>query len=280
MVTIISVFDKNEDFIKLQYESILKHVKGDYEYIIFNNGSNSEQANKIKEICDELNINNIRITVNYAMDPSNIAGEALNQSFKYLTNKQVFKLDSDMFFMHSVELSEICNTYDLVYVENVNMFMWSGIFGLNMEKVKGVGLDFRPNVIPSTDTFGQSCLITSNMDYTRKKIQLFTILTKTDNVIRGLINGDCSLTLDNYNLTFKENNRYDHLDNELPAKYLELTKMMLDYGFPNPYHIDIITIDGENTIIHFKCANHDPLYDNLDYTKNKKTALINFLNDN
>ncbi len=30
-ITIISIFNKHEDFIELQYNSILKHVKGDYE---------------------------------------------------------------------------------------------------------------------------------------------------------------------------------------------------------------------------------------------------------
>ncbi len=28
MITLISIFDKHEDFIKLQYSSIQKHIKG------------------------------------------------------------------------------------------------------------------------------------------------------------------------------------------------------------------------------------------------------------
>ena len=33
---IVTIFSMHEDFIELQYNSIVKHVKGDYEYIVFN----------------------------------------------------------------------------------------------------------------------------------------------------------------------------------------------------------------------------------------------------
>jgi hypothetical protein len=42
---IVAIFDKHEDFIKLQYDSIIKYVKSDYEYIVFNNASTEHQAN-------------------------------------------------------------------------------------------------------------------------------------------------------------------------------------------------------------------------------------------
>ena len=123
-ITIISIFDKNEDFIKLQYESILKHVKGDYEYIVFNNASTEEQSHNVQKTCDELNIECIRINVSYTQSPSYIAGEALNQSFKYLSDKIVFKIDSDMFFISDINLFDICNNNDLFYIETSHVYMW------------------------------------------------------------------------------------------------------------------------------------------------------------
>ena len=280
MISIITIFNKHEDFIALQYESIVKHVKGNYEYIVFNNGANEEQANKIKQVCDELNIKCVRIIVNYNMNPSNIAGEALNKAFTYLYDKQVFKIDSDMFFISDVDLYNLCNNYDLVYIETQNRFMWSAVFGINMLKLKDISLDFRPNVIPNTDTFGQSCLLTSNNNFSRKKILLYCILTDTDNIINGLINNDCRITLDNYKLINVENNLYEFLYDNISSKYLEISKIMIDYKFPHPYHIDIITLDGKNTIIHFKSSNHDDIYRDLNYTNNKKIAITKYLNDN
>jgi len=279
-VTIITIFNKHEDFIRLQYESIIKHVKGEYEYIVFNNASTEEQANKIKKICDELNIRTIRINVNYNMDPSNIAGEALNQSFTYLSNKIVFKIDSDMFFIGDIDLFEICNNYDLFYIETNYDYMWSGVFGINVDKLKNFPLDFRPKVIPNTDTFGQSYLLTTNSEYTRKKMFLYCLLDETNGVMDGLINNDCTVTLNKDEIISVGNNRYEKLYDGLNIKILEIHKTMIDYEFPKPYHIDIITIDGVDSIIHFKSSNHDDIYKNIEYTHNKKISLEKFLNNN
>jgi glycosyltransferase involved in cell wall biosynthesis len=280
MVSIISIFNKHEDFIFLQYESIKKHIIGDYEYIVFDNGSDEEQSNRIRKTCEDLDINCIRIIVNYNMPPSNIAGEALNQAFMYLSGRKVFKIDSDMFFISDLNISDLCDSHDLIYIETQNKFMWSAVFGIDMLKIEGFQLNFNPNVIPNTDTFGQSCLLTSNSDYSRKKMLLYCILTKEDEIINGLINNDCRITLINYNLTFTENNLYEKLYGKIPSKYSEIYKTMRDYKFPEPYHIDIIALDDVDIIIHFKSSNHDDIYLDLEYTKNKKKSLSNFLNDN
>lgn len=279
-IYIITIVNKHEDFIRLQYESIIKHIKGNYEYIVFSNGSNETQNDKIKQICDELKINCIKICVNYNATPSYIAGEALNQCFKHLHDKQVFKIDSDMFFISDLNLFDLCNTNDLVYIETQTKYMWSGVFGINMKKIKDITLNFNPHVIPFTDTFGQSCLLTNNINYSRKKMFLFCILTNINNEINGSINNDCRIILNDYKLTFNENNLYEELYKLLPLKYLEINKNMINYNFPDPYHIDIITIDNVDAIIHFKSSNHDNIYHDLIYTENKKASLIAFLKNN
>jgi hypothetical protein len=279
-ITIISVFDKHEDFIKLQYDSILKHVKGDYEYIIFNNASTEEQSNIIKKICEELNIECIRIHVDYNQTPSYIAGNALNESFKYLSDKIVFKIDSDMFFISDINLFEICNKNDLFYIETNYDYMWSAVFSINMKKIKNFNLNFNPHVIIGTDTFGQSSLLTKNPEYTRKKMFLYCILDESYGVIDGLINNDCKFLLNKNDIIEIENNRYENLHNNLNSKLFEIYKTMVDYEFPKPYHIDIITLDDVDVIVHFKSSNHDDIYRSLEYTKNKKISLINFLKDN
>lgn len=280
-ITIVSIFDKNEDFIELQYESILKHVKGDYEYIVFNNASTEKQSHNVQKTCEELNIECIRINVAYGQSPSHIAGEALNQSFKYLSDKIVFKIDSDMFFISDINLFEICNNHDLFYIETNHDYMWSAVFSLNMQKIKNYELNFNPGVIPNTDTFGQSYLLTTNPEYSRKKMFLYCILEESYGVIEGLINNDCKFLLNKTEILDIENNRYEKMYNNLNKKLFEIFKIMVDYNFPKPYHIDIITLDDIDVIVHFKSSNHNNiLYDNLEYTKNKKISLINFLNDN
>ena len=280
-ITIVSIFNRHEDFIELQYNSILKHVKGEYEYIIFNNASDEAQSNRIKDICNKLDIECIRIYVNYNAKPSNIAGEALNESFKYLTDKIVFKIDSDMFFISDINLHKICNENDLFYIETHHKYMWSAVFSLNMKKIKDINLNFNPRVIPNTDTFGQSCLLTARPEYSRKKMLLYCIMDENHGVIDGSINGDCRVTLTNSEIIFKENNRYDDLCNiTLNDKFFKTYEKIIDYKFPKPYFIDVITLDDTDIIIHFKSSNHDNIYSSLDYTNSKKISLLNFLTDN
>lgn len=276
-ITIVSIFDKNEDFIKLQYNSILKHVKGDYEYIVFNNASTEEQSDKIENICNELYIKCIRIHVSYNQTPSYIAGNSLNESFKHLSDKIVFKLDSDMFFISDINLFEICNNHDLFYIMTHNTFMWSAVFSINMKKIKDFNLYFNPNVIPNTDTFGQSSLLTDNPNYTKRTMFLFCILDETNGVINGLINNDCKITLTRNEILYVENDRYVDLHPIICDKLFDIYKTVVDYNFPKPYHIDIITVNDVDTIIHYKSSNHWEKYDDLDYVKNKKISLINIL---
>jgi len=56
------------DFIKLQYETIKRHVKDDYEFIVFNNerpggdgGFDENKIGQINDICESLDIQCIRV---------------------------------------------------------------------------------------------------------------------------------------------------------------------------------------------------------------------------
>lgn len=279
-IVIISIFDKNEDFIKMQYESMLKHIKNKFSYIIFNNGSTFYQRAKINQICKNLNILCYNIRINYFQDPSNIAGDALNNAFSIFKEEKVFKIDSDMFFISDIDLLELCNKNDLVYIETYNKFIWSGVFGLNLNKIKDIKLNFKPNVIPQTDTFGQSYLLVSDNKYTRNKMQLFCIIDSENEIIKGSINNCCSLTINNGKTIEIENGFFDHLKLNIEQKFLNIKDTMQKYNFPRPYNIDIITINGIDTILHFKSANWCSIYKNEKYKNLKKQAVKYFLENN
>jgi hypothetical protein len=168
----------------------------------------------------------------------------------------------------------MCNNNDLFYIETNNQFIWSGVFSLNLSKIKNISLDFRPNVIPNTDTFGQSKLLTENKAYTRKKMFLYCIFDESNGIINGSINNDCIVKLNKQKILEIENNRYEELNNSLTKIYLNIYNKIIDFNFPKPYNIDIIKIDGIDTIIHFKSSNHDNMYKDLEYTNNKKKSLI------
>lgn len=283
-VRIISIFDKHEDFIKLQYESIVNHVEGDYEYIIFNNASDELQAIQNKKMCEKLNIKCIRIHVNYNLDPSNIAGSALNEAFSYFSDELVFKIDSDMFFTSNINISKIFETSDLIYIPNYveNMeIMWSGVFGLNMKKID-MPLNFKPNVIPKTDTFGQSSILTKNSKYTKKLFKLYCIQSITNDVVISSLNNDCGIHIKNNEIILNEKPEY-YSDREtlvnLNNKILDILNVMKLYEFPSPYNIDMIEIDGVDFMFHFKSSNWCPWYTD-EYVTTKKDSLIKYLKNN
>jgi hypothetical protein len=281
MIKIIAIFDKHEDFIKLQYDSIIKHVKGDYEYIIFNNAANEEQANLNKNTCDELGIKCVRITVNYSKDPSNVAGEALNASFKTCINDKVFKIDSDMFFISDININELFDKHDLIYVPTYQInreIMWSGVFGIDMSKID-INLDFRPGVVQHTDTFGQSCLLTVKPNLNKKLCNLYNLQNTNNGVYTTSLNGDCLVHIADKKITFVERPEFYNIETlgDLVTIYDNMVTSFKKHEFPEPYNLDMIDIDGINTIIHFKSANWCPWYTE-DYVNNKKEALKRFLN--
>ena len=278
-IKLITIFDKHEDFIEVQHNSIIKHVKGEYEYIVFNNASSQEQASKNQQECDKLGIKCIRITVNYNSNPSSIAGEALNEAFKHLSGDKVFKVDSDMFFISDVNLNDLFID-DLIYIPNYKPnkeIMWSGVFGINLAKID-INLDFRPAVISQTDTFGQSCLLTSNNKLTKKLIELYSLHSVNNEDIVTSLNNDNLMKFKGDVLVYNERPEFYNgviLEN-LVFKYKDISNRLREYEFPEPFMIDIITHNKIDFIIHFKSANWTHYESN--YLINKKKAIIKLLN--
>jgi hypothetical protein len=281
MITkLITIFDKHEDFIELQYNSIIKHVKGEYEYIVFNNAATQIQADKNQQQCDKFGIKCIRIIVNYGASPSHIAGSALNASFKYLAGEKVFKIDSDMFFISDININDLLLD-DLVYIPNYKPsmeIMWSGVFGINLAKVD-INIDFNPGIIPKTDTFGQSCLLTKDLKYSKKLIELHGIQDTINGTLVTSLNNDCGIFFKDGEVTNIEKPEFYgnvNLDN-LFSKYDNIINNLREHGFPEPLMVDIITLDEVDFIIHFKSSNWTKYEGN--YLENKKTAMKNLLNN-
>ena len=283
MIKIITVFDKHEDFIKLQYESIKKYVKGEYDYIVFNNASNQEQAIKNQEVCAELGINCIRISINYNQGASNIAGEALNVSFNSLPNELVFKIDSDMFFTSEINLEKLFDDSDLIYIPTLQQnreIMWSGVFGINLKKID-IPLNFNPSVINGTDTFGQSCLLTNKPKYRKKIFNLYNLQDIKNGIMVTALNNDCIMHFKDNEIILNErmglyNNQT--LIESLPNKYNAIASKLKEFSFPEPYNVDVIEMDGKDFIFHFKSSNWCPWYTE-EYIAEKKIALTKLLND-
>ena len=205
-VIIVSIFDKHEDFIELQFNSIVKHVKGNYEYVVYNNAKTDEQSIANEAMCYKLGIKCIRLTSGTG-DPSTIAAKALADAFQNHKRELVFKIDSDMFFISDVNLFAIVNDFNLFYIPVCkNTVMWSGVFGINRKVVRDV-LDFTPS---PGDTFCRSNLLVANPDYTRKTFEFLNLQkVDEDGTVTTNYNGDSIVIFgDDNEITFTEEAHY------------------------------------------------------------------------
>jgi hypothetical protein len=150
-----------------------------------------------------------------------------------------------------------------------------------MKKID-ISLNFKPSVIPQTDTFDQSSLLTKNNKYIKKIFKLYSIQNITDNVVISSLNNDCGIYIKDNEIIFNEKPEY-YSDKEtlvnLNDKILGILNIMKLYEFPVPYNVDMIEINGVNFMFHFKSSNWCPWYTDQ-YVTLKKDSLIKYLKNN
>ncbi len=141
MIKIYTYSHNRPDLIKPQYDSIKKHVKDDFEFIVFNNeraGSNPfsgyspERVQEIFDVCKDLNISCIRVDLDpelqvingyrqfsgdsFMGDGSHACGYAFSWGWKHhITQNDCISLiiDSDMFFIKDISIEEMMEGYNL-----------------------------------------------------------------------------------------------------------------------------------------------------------------------
>ena len=115
-----------------------------------------------------------------------------------------------------------------------------------------------------------------------KKINLFGLQQFEGETMVTSYNNDCVTKFNSSGETVSiEREDYLSLYNlkniNYYEKYQNIKRYVDKYEFPNPYMVDIITIDDVDTIIHYKSASWDRLTETYNYEK--KRALTNLLND-
>ena len=144
MIKIYTYSHNRPDLIRPQYESMKKHVKDDFEYIVFNNeraGSNPfsgykpERVQEINDVCDSLGVQCIRVDLDpdlqyingykqfegdsFTGDGSQVGGYAFSWGWKhYITKNDCMSIliDSDMFFINDISLEDMMKGHNLSFI--------------------------------------------------------------------------------------------------------------------------------------------------------------------
>jgi hypothetical protein len=143
-VKIYTYSHNRPDFIKLQHETIKRHVKNDYEFIVFNNerpggdpgsGYSYDRYCKIFDVCEKLGIECIGVELDPNLKYINGYLQFENESFvlggsyacsyaftwgwkHYISKNNCISviIDSDMFFIREVSFSEMMKGYNFSFV--------------------------------------------------------------------------------------------------------------------------------------------------------------------
>jgi hypothetical protein len=166
---IVTAVVNNVDFIEIQYYTLKKYFKGEYEFIVFNdakdfpdftNDGDVTIKNKIEELCSRLNIKCINIPNDkhkLIIDASTRTSNSMNFILKYqmLNRDKYLLLDSDMFLVDYFDINKY-SKYDCAIVlqsrDNFKVnYFWNGIYYFNMLKMKNIkALNW--NCSPGCDT--------------------------------------------------------------------------------------------------------------------------------
>ena len=170
---IVTAVVNNPTFIEIQYNTLKKFFKGEYEFIVFNdaksfpdftNGGNPTIKNSIEMLCNKLEITCINIPNEQHKTNSNAAIRCAD-SMTFILDYQkknpdkYLLLDSDMFLIDYFDINKY-SQYDCAIVlqsrndSKINYF-WNGIYYFDMTKMKNLDL-LNWSCCPGCDTGGMT----------------------------------------------------------------------------------------------------------------------------
>lgn len=153
---IVTAVVNNPQFIEIQYHTLKKYFKGDYEFIVFNdaktfpdftNGNDVTIKNQIEEVCARLEIPCISIPNDHHRSVR-AAHVRCADSMNFILNYQkahpdrYLLLDSDMFLITDFDISRYENYDCAVVLQNRDndYYFWNGIYYFDFNKMKNIDL--------------------------------------------------------------------------------------------------------------------------------------------
>ena len=155
---IVTAVVNNPTFIEIQYNTLKKFFKGEYEFIVFNdaksfpdftNGGNPTIKNSIEMLCNKLEITCINIP-NEQHKTNDSASIRTADSMTFILNYQkqnpdkYLLLDSDMFLIDYFDINKYSQYDCAVVLQSRNNFkvnyFWNGIYYFDMTKMKNLDL--------------------------------------------------------------------------------------------------------------------------------------------
>ena len=168
---VLTAVVNNPIFIEIQYHTLKKYMKNDYEFIVFNdaknfpdftNGGDVTIKTQIEDVCKKLNIKCINIP-NEQHKINNCAAKRCADSMNYMLQYKLnnpdkyLVIDSDMFLIDNFNISDY-EKYDISVVLQKRLngkvnYIWNGLYYFNISKMDNKEL-LNWNTKPGCDVGG------------------------------------------------------------------------------------------------------------------------------
>jgi len=151
---ILTAVVNNPEFIEIQYHTLKRFYRGDYEFIVFNdaktfadytNSGDTTLRQQIEDKCRELQIQCVSIQNDHHMSRDNASersADSMNLMTRYMIEHpdQYLVIDSDMFLIHDFsadKYKEYCAAIVLQSRANPTYYYpWNGLYYFDMMKLK------------------------------------------------------------------------------------------------------------------------------------------------
>jgi hypothetical protein len=171
---LISVTYNNAELVKHQFSLLKKHFKGNFNFLIADNSSDSNIRKEISDYCKRTNISYVSLPLNPYKTGSQSHAAALNWVLKnyILERKPAYFgfIDHDIFPIEPFSIEEILKkqpVYGLLQQREQLWYLWAGFCFFNFNSFDCAQMDFMPGTVNgiNLDTGGKNWnLVYSNIN--------------------------------------------------------------------------------------------------------------------
>jgi len=170
---ILTAVVNNPEFIEIQYYTLKRYYKGDYEFIVFNdaksfpdytNSGDITLRHQIEDKCRSLEIKCISLPNDHHIHKDNASertADSMNVILRYQIDHpdQYLVIDSDMFLIHDFSVERYAGYTAVVVLQSrtnpTYHYPWNGLYYFDMAKIKDTDMIRWERVPGFCDTGGE-----------------------------------------------------------------------------------------------------------------------------
>lgn len=299
---IITIEHKNPHYIDLQYKTLQKYLKNEFQYCVYNNALwNEDDHVEINKVCKDFQIECVEYNTKlpHYPGPSESHCDALMQIWNDYknTNEKIVIINSDMFLIRYINFENIFDNKPMAFIPSYSttnkhaMAAWSGLLFLNMQTIPNKNdFDMSLGYVDGerVDTGGKTRNYFKNNKVDANFLEFWTIEDYTENEFTVNLNGNIRFKLNRKN----KQNIYSHkffdyelertdYENYLLHNYEYILEKIKKYNFPDhPLAIQFMKLYNENIedsfLFHMQ-GGSNYINKSEEYMKQRFEATIKFL---